>query len=265
MFLPAFVVAALAAVAAEPSATSPVAAASAARTSIDRIQVLVELTDTPSLRAYEAALASSAAEPAVREAAARAAERMQDQRIKEAQASLSGALARLGAREVYRVRRSFNGISVLVTPDKLAALRELAGVKAIYPRQPRSEAGSSHVAARPPEGAPAPPHPESSVSASGMRAYRDPQTGRLTPSPTDAQVRELDRLIGEALDDSSEGLEVQTAPDGSKYVDLRGRFQSVSLATVQPDGGIRLHCTDRQQDAKRLLLDPAASSKPEEE
>ena len=251
----------------ESSATSPVAAAaSAARSRIDRIQVLVELTDTPTLRVYEAAFAASpAASPAAREAAARAAAQAQEQRIKDAQASLSRAVAELGGRELYRVRRSFNGMSVLVGPDQLAALRELPGVKAVYPRVPATEAGSREVAVHSAESAPAPSHDGSVVAASGMRAYRDPRTGRLTSHPTDAQVRDLERLIGDALSESQEGLEVRTAPDGSKYVDLQGRFQSISVATFDTDSGTRLHCTDRRQGARRLLLDSPASTPVEEE
>jgi hypothetical protein len=256
----ASVVVAFAAVAAEPAATAPVGAAGP---KVERLQVLVELTDTPALRVYEAELAASTgAEPAARQAAARAAERAQDRKIKEAQASLSKALAGLGARELYRVRRSFNGIGVLVSPEKLPALRELAGVKAIYPRRPLAESGPPRVART--QATPAAPGPPSAVSSSGRRAYRDPETGRLTASPTDAEVSELDRLIDEALDDSTEGLEVQTAPDGSLYLDLQGRFQSVSLATVEPNGRVRLLCTDRPLDAKRRLLDPAASPAEEE-
>jgi hypothetical protein len=151
---------------------------------------------------------------------------------------------------------------VLVSPEKLPALRELAGVKAIYPRRPRAESGPPRVART--QATPAAPGPPSAVSSSGRRAYRDPETGRLTASPTDAEVSELDRLIDEALDDSTEGLEVQTAPDGSLYLDLQGRFQSVSLATVEPNGRVRLLCTDRPLDAKRRLLDPAASPAEEE-
>jgi hypothetical protein len=263
IILLAFVGGAFAAVAAEPAATAPVGAAGPR---VERLQVLVELTDTPALRVYEAALAASpGAEPAARETAARAAERAQDLKIKEAQASVSKALAGLGARELYRVRRSFNGMSVLVSPEKLAALRELAGVKAIYPRGPGEEARPRGVSAHSAERAPAPPHEGPAASGSGLRAYRDPQTGRLTSQPTDAQVRDLERLIGEALDDSTEGLEVQTAPDGSLYLDLQGRFQSVSLATVEPNGRVRLHCTDRARDAKRLLLEPAAPPAVEKE
>jgi hypothetical protein len=231
----------------------------------ERVQVLVELVDTPSQRVYEAALAGSAStEPAVREAAARAAAREQEKKIKEAQDSLAQGLSALGGRELYRVRRSFNGISVLLSPDKLTALRGLSGVKAIYPRLSSSDAGPVRVAEGAAEPSPARSADRASASAAGMRAYRDPKTGRLTSSPTDAQVRELDRLLGETLNDSSEGLEVQIAPDGSKYVDLQGRFQSLSVATASPDGRTRLHCGHRLEHARRLLLEPDATGEEKE-
>jgi hypothetical protein len=160
--------------------------------SLGRVQVLVELADMPALRAYEAALASaSAGEPAAREAAARAAERAQDQKVKEAHAAAARELAALGARELYRVRRSFNGISVVVDAHKLDALRGLPGVKAVY----RRTSGAAEAALVPAESAAgtSPAASRTAAPGAGLRAYGDPATGRLTEAPTEAQVRELDK------------------------------------------------------------------------
>jgi hypothetical protein len=209
-----------------------------------RVQVLVELADTPALRAYEASLASaSAASPAEREATARAAERAQDQKIKDAQAALSRDLAALGARELYRVRRSFNGISVVVGAETIDALRALPGVKAVYPRL----TGTVEAADVPAVGSsPSSPvsRPADAGSAAALRAYVDPATGRLTEAPSEAQVRELDKSVGELASRSSEGLEAVTQPDGTQLVDLQGRFRSLSTATVSPTGALRLDCLD---------------------
>ncbi|HEX9185748.1 MAG TPA: S8 family serine peptidase, partial [Vicinamibacteria bacterium] len=46
------------------------------------------------------------------------------------------ALARLGAREIYRVRRVLNGIAVLAEPRQAAAMRGLPGVKRVRPIEP---------------------------------------------------------------------------------------------------------------------------------
>jgi Peptidase inhibitor I9 len=160
--------------------------------SLGRVQVLVELADMPALRAYEAALASaSAGEPAAREAAARAAERAQDQKVKEAHAAAARELAALGARELYRVRRSFNGISVVVDAHKLDALRGLPGVKAVY----RRTSGAAEAALVPAESAAgtSPAASRTAAPGAGLRAYGDPTTGRLTEAPSEAPVRELDK------------------------------------------------------------------------
>jgi hypothetical protein len=182
------------------------------------VRVLVELAGPPPQKAYEAALASaSGGDQASREAAARAVERAQDQQVKEAQASVARSLAALGVRELYRVRRSFNGISVVAPADKLEAIRALPGVKAVYPSEP---------------------------GGSGLRAYVDPATGRLTAAPADEQVRELDRSLPDLADRSSEGLEIVTGPDGTQRVFLRGRFRSLSTATISATGAVRLDCVD---------------------
>jgi hypothetical protein len=238
----------------------------AANPSAARIQVLVELADTPALAVYRASLAASTfPDPAQKEASARTAERAQDRRIKEAQASVGAALAGLGARELYRVRRSFNGIAVAIGSDKLDALRTLAGVKAIYPR---TDARTDASAPAPRQGAEASaskqsPQPANTgfPAASGLRAYVDP-TGRLTSSPTDAQVNELDRLLGDPVNQSSEGLEVVTHADGSEVVVLHGRFQNYSTATLTPGGGVRLRCNGHAASGPPS---PGPSAAPEKE
>jgi hypothetical protein len=248
--------------AAERPAATAAADACPAPPSLGRVQVLVELADTPALRAYEAALASaSVADPAARERDARAAERAQDQKIKDAQAAVSRELASLGARELYRVRRSFNAISVVVDAAKLDALRALPGVKAVYPRT----TGTAEAALEPAAGAavPSPLVSRASAPGAGLRAYVDPATGRLTEAPNEAQVRELDEGLGELASRSSEGLEVATEPDGTQLVDLKGRFRSLSTATISPTGALRLDCIDGGAGSAPTV--PTSSPEPEKE
>jgi hypothetical protein len=212
---------------ASADAPSPAAAAEAcpAAPAPRTVRVLVELAGAPPQKAYESALASaSAGDQASREAAARAAERAQDQAVKEAQASVARGLTALGARELYRVRHSFNGISVVAPADELEAIRALPGVKAVHPSEP---------------------------SGSGLRAYVDPATGRLTAAPADDQVHELDRSLADVADRSSEGLEIVTGPDGTQRVFLRGRFRSFSTATISATGAVRLDCVDAHVSSGR--------------
>jgi subtilisin family serine protease len=69
-------------------------------------------------------------------ARARAAAESRLLSIAAAQEAVAPALARLGGREIYRVRRALNGIAVLATPAQAAAFRRVGGVKSVRPIQP---------------------------------------------------------------------------------------------------------------------------------
>jgi uncharacterized repeat protein (TIGR01451 family) len=69
-------------------------------------------------------------------ARARAAAESRLLSIGAAQEALAPALGRLGAREIYRVRRALNGIAVLATRQQAIAFRHLAGVRAVRPIAP---------------------------------------------------------------------------------------------------------------------------------
>jgi hypothetical protein len=75
-------------------------------------------------------------------------------------------------------------------------------------------------------------------AAAGMIVGKDPETGRIG-KPTPAQRAEIERaaaLASPALDRSGEGLTVVHRPDGSKIVDLQGRFQEYTVVRIGPDG-----------------------------
>jgi hypothetical protein len=73
--------------------------------------------------------------------------------------------------------------------------------------------------------------------AAGMRAYVDPRTGALVPTPPAGQTPPPTP----AFSRSAAGLVERPAPGGGVMVDLQGRFQSPLVATVGPDGRVRLH------------------------
>lgn len=75
-------------------------------------------------------------------------------------------------------------------------------------------------------------------SGAAQRIYRDPVTGEFTTPP--AGVQEIPQQFQQTPggDTSAEGLDVVTHPDGSKSVDLQGRFQSTVFATIDKDGHI---------------------------
>ena len=69
--------------------------------------------------------------------------------------------------------------------------------------------------------------------SAGMIVGIDPETGNLgMPSP-EARAR---MSMSPALDRSMTGLTVVTRPDGSKHLDLRGRFQEYMVLHLTPDG-----------------------------
>ena len=80
----------------------------------------------------------------------------------------------------------------------------------------------------------------------------DPQTGTLrlpTPQETEALV---DSLI-EMTNRSTEGLQLTTLANGTKAVDLDGRFQSVMLARPGDDGMWELRCVTTFDEATEFL------------
>lgn len=69
----------------------------------------------------------------------------------------------------------------------------------------------------------------------------DPATGRLRP-PTAAEAQALLAQMQLLLADDGAGLTETVWPDGTVSVDLEGRFQSVALATLDPESGVVTHC-----------------------
>lgn len=84
----------------------------------------------------------------------------------------------------------------------------------------------------------------------GMRVALDPETGELG-LPTDTQRRELSPDLESNLSYSDEGLQVEHRADGSRHVNLEGRFQNHSIAHLREDGSVEIQCV--HGDAERHL------------
>jgi hypothetical protein len=80
-------------------------------------------------------------------------------------------------------------------------------------------------------------------SIAGLQVAVDPSTGRLI-APTPEQRAKLAAALAQMIDHRTAGLEVRRRPDGTRLVDLRGRFQSVEVATLGTDGAVHLRCID---------------------
>lgn len=104
------------------------------RQSAPKVAVLVELTDMPSVQVYARSMRSTGQN--VAQAAVQA--KMQLALIEQRQQRLGAALSSLGAQEIYRTQRVYNGIAVLVDSRQIAEIEGLPGVKAVHPLIPHT-------------------------------------------------------------------------------------------------------------------------------
>jgi hypothetical protein len=117
------------------------------------------------------------------------------------------------------------------------------------------------VASAPPLGPPA--VAASPLGTAGMLVGIDPETGR-PGRPSKAFRDKLAALRAPGLDRSSDGLTVVTRPDGSKHVDLQGRFQEYMVVRLTPDGRKVEDCVEGPDVDKALRSDPAPAPALEE-
>lgn len=116
--------------------------------------------------------------------------------------------------------------------------------------RPGSDADSSSTVS-----APQAIHPDS-PGAAGMRVTVDVETGDLLepPLPREADVpKNVDSELDNALSRSTDGLEQVFHPDGRVSVHLRGRFQSASVARIDPDGSLETTCVETIEEADAFL------------
>jgi hypothetical protein len=73
----------------------------------------------------------------------------------------------------------------------------------------------------------------------GMQVHIDPQTGRLLPEPAPSPAP--GRLPAPPVP----AAEVP-APGGGMMAVLHGQFRSEAVATVEPDGSVRVECIRRE-------------------
>jgi len=85
-----------------------------------------------------------------------------------------------------------------------------------------------------------------------MRAYLDPETGKVTVGVMTSSPEELDADTQNALRRDTEGLQVVRHADGSESMDLQGRYQSVSLVHVD-ENGVKTMCTDNLDKVENVI------------
>jgi hypothetical protein len=98
------------------------------------------------------------------------------------------------------------------------------------------------------------------AKVAGMQVAIDPHTGRLR-QPTPAERQALAKALGRSLNRSTEGLTVTRFPNGMQKVDLQGRFQNTSVATVDEHGRVSHRCITTEAEAKRIMASPSVAKK----
>lgn len=79
----------------------------------------------------------------------------------------------------------------------------------------------------------------------GMTIHIDPATGAILEAPASGATRlEVPASLSESWSTSHDGLMQQPNPSGGKgvYVNLQGRFQNGSVATIDANGALNAPC-----------------------
>lgn len=99
----------------------------------------------------------------------------------------------------------------------------------------------------------------------GQRAYIDPDTGQMTSSPTPEQTRKALQLSTKeqnAMSTSHAGLVQEEIPGKGIKVDLQGRFQSSTFATVGDSGEVSIsHSADKVGESQTLTSEQGDNQK----
>lgn len=132
-----------------------------------------------------------------------------------------------------------------------------AASAANVPRAASAASAAPAAAPVPPAAAPAPAMP---AGTAGMLVGIDPETGKLGPPSRDFRAK---LSLSPALDRSMAGLTVVTRPDGSKHLDLQGRFQEYMVIHLTSDGRKEQTCV--QGPEVEAALKGTADARPSSE
>jgi len=147
--------------------------------------------------------------------------------------------------------KRFHRLPLFIVPGVIAFL--VVGAVTVISRQ-RGEARVSGAAA---ELATSKPEPSFiTVKVGGRDVQVDPQTGQIKQlSPQEAQ--QLAEGLKRMFNKSTDGLDVVRERDGSLSMDLKGRFQNVTVARTNEDGSISQSCVDNPRAAANFFrIDP---------
>jgi hypothetical protein len=98
------------------------------------------------------------------------------------------------------------------------------------------------------------------VQVAGQTVAIDRATGRLRP-PTAEERKALAAGLKNMLNRSTEGLTVRQHANGAKSVNLQGRFQSIAVASVNPDGTLAEKCVTNKREADAFVKSAGKSAR----
>jgi hypothetical protein len=98
--------------------------------------------------------------------------------------------------------------------------------------------------------------PTTVAGATGMRIFKDPETGEIGLPTAESSALETD-----ANSEDMTGLTTVTLPDGSIMIDLQGRFQESMVMQITPSGERVVTCT---RDVKKTLAQTPTTTQREE-
>ncbi len=96
------------------------------------------------------------------------------------------------------------------------------------------------------------------AGGSATRVFVDPQTGQVGGPPPGVSPPGLSVAEQQMLSRSPRGLQQRTLPGGAVFVDLEGRFTNMSSATLAPQGGAVVSCSDSEDGVTHALHAGAA-------
>lgn len=81
-------------------------------------------------------------------------------------------------------------------------------------------------------------------NAAGMRVYVDPESGDLVSAPVTAEQKAAAAADAEQFRQDDTGLREVIHADGSKSMDLEGRYELATQAHKSADGSVGYSCND---------------------
>ena len=89
------------------------------------------------------------------------------------------------------------------------------------------------------------------------RVFINPETGKLGGPPPGVEPPGLSIATQNRLSRSSHGLQVQQLPDGTVLMNLQGRFQNMSVVTLDEHGEAHLICSHSVDHLEKAITHSA--------